>query len=173
MFACGDVCEFDPPLCLASQSRALGSFGAPQSSPSLRNAHLAESQAEVVAHNVRCLMGSSLPLASFPRDAFQSPLCPVLACVSLGPNNAIIVFNNIVIGGLLLGRAAGLIKFIIERSKVSEIRHELWGRALWAFVHVVVNAVHRATVWWSGLRRGTHDGAAKATAGRASNSIAS
>ena len=34
-------------------------------------------------------------------------------------------------------------KFIIERSKVAEIRQKKWGRAFWAFGHVVVNSIHR------------------------------
>lgn len=36
-----------------------------------------------------------------------------------------------------------LVKFIIERSKVAEIRQKTWGRAFWAFGHVVVNTCHR------------------------------
>ena len=36
-----------------------------------------------------------------------------------------------------------LVKFIIERTKVAEIRQRTWGRAFWAFGHVVVNTCHR------------------------------
>ena len=59
-----------------------------------------------------------------------------------GSSNAIVIFNDLVIGGALLGVLGALIKFIIERTKIAEIRQQLWGRAFWAFGHVVVNFLH-------------------------------
>ena len=59
----------------------------------VRNAHLAESQAEVCAHNVATILSStSQPqlqgqqhrLAKYPQDVFGTHLCPLLSCVSLG-----------------------------------------------------------------------------------------
>ena len=71
-----------------------------------------------------------------------------------------------VLGGLIFGMMSGLIKYVVERSKVAEIRNKLWGRcvlhvecrsfrkrsdplhktfsfrAFWAFGHVVVNTMH-------------------------------
>jgi hypothetical protein len=34
------------------------------------------------------------------------------------------------------------VKYVIERSKIAEIRNESWARAFWAVGHVVVNALH-------------------------------
>jgi hypothetical protein len=44
-----------------------------------------------------------------------------------------------VLGGILFGLLGGLMKFIVERSKIAEIRNKLWGRLFWAFGHVVSN----------------------------------
>ena len=58
----------------------------------VRNAHLAESQAEVCAHNVAAILKSTSQgqehgqhrLAKYPQDVFGTHLCPLLSCVSLG-----------------------------------------------------------------------------------------
>jgi hypothetical protein len=54
-----------------------------------------------------------------------------------------VIFNDLVVGGALIGIIGALAKFIIERSKVAEIRQRTRGRAFWAFGHVVVNTCHR------------------------------
>ena len=83
----------------------------------------------------------------YPQDEFYgASVAPLLACVSLGPKCGIVIFNDLVIGGMLLGILGGLVKYIIERSKIAEIRNKLWGRAFWAFGHVVVNTIHRLHV---------------------------
>jgi len=66
---------------------------------------------------------------SYPSNPFYgAPNVPLLACVSLGPNNGIVVFNDLVLCGMVFSMIGGLIKFIIERSKVAEIKQKLWGR---------------------------------------------
>ena len=42
--------------------------------------------------------------------------------------HGIVVFNNLVLGGVLFSMMGGLVKWVIERSKISEIRNETWGR---------------------------------------------
>ena len=44
--------------------------------------------------------------------------------------HGIVVFNDLVLGGVLFSMIAGLAKYIIERSKMSEIRNETWGRSV-------------------------------------------
>lgn len=40
------------------------------------------------------------------------------------------MFNDLVLGGVLFGMFGGLIKHIIERSKIAEIRNRVWGRSV-------------------------------------------
>jgi len=150
VFAAGDVVEHaGNGVGFAATTERGGLFGTKSKRPTIRNAHLAESQAELVAANVRRFLvvsaqtsSTAVQYLSYPRDVFGEPLNPLLSCVSLGPRHAIVVFNNIVVGGAILGMLAASIKFIIERSKVAEIRQRPWGRAFWAFGHIVVNALH-------------------------------
>lgn len=158
IFAAGDVIEHQQGVGFAMTSAKGGELGALSLRPTVRNAHLAESQAELCAANVRRFLlqkksvpGSTAPahvhhLLQYPRDVFGAPLNPLLACVSLGPRHAILVVNGVVLGGAVLGFVAALAKFVVERSKVAEIRQQTWGRAFWAFGHVVVNAIHAAYV---------------------------
>ena len=133
----------------------LGPFGNIMSKTAVRNAHLAESQAEVVAANVLCYFENKVnedrtgaamnfqQLLTYPSAAFYGArVTPLLSCVSLGPKDGIIVFNNLILGGIFFSVLGGLAKFIIERSKISEIRNEVWGRGFWAFGHVIANSVH-------------------------------
>ena len=65
-------------------------FGKMMMRSTVRNAHLAESQAEVCAHNVAAILTSTSQgqgqhrLAKYPQDVFGTHLCPLLSCVSLG-----------------------------------------------------------------------------------------
>ena len=171
VFAAGDVIEHAAPgVGFAVSTERGGLFGTLSRRPTVRNAHLAESQAELCAANVRRFLAASAASSAssvavappsylhYPRDVFGTSVNPLLSCVSLGPRHAIVVFNGIVLGGTLLGLLAALVKFVIERSKISEIRQEPFGRAFWAFGHVVVNATHGVWVWavqsWLRLRGG-------------------
>jgi NADH dehydrogenase FAD-containing subunit len=152
IFAAGDVTEIYPGVGIAATTQASGAYGTKSRLSAVRNAHLAESQAELVAMNILRLnnnmygtSGKNLSLLSYPETPFYgSQVTPLLACVSLGPKNGVVVFNDIVIGGALIGIFGALIKFIIERSKIAEIRQKTWGRVFWAAGHVAVNTVHRA-----------------------------
>ena len=177
VFAAGDVVEHcgGGGVGFASSTEK-APWGTKSTRPTVRNAHLAESQAELCAANVRRfiaardaarVVGGSggddinamLPLVSpvaylrYPQDAFYgAPLNPLLSCVSLGPRHAIVCFNGVVIGGGLLGvlgMMAAVAKFIIERTKISEARQQPFGRAFWALGHVAVNTIHAgwAMLW--------------------------
>lgn len=48
----------------------------------------------------------------------------------IGPMQGIVVFNDLVVGGVLFGMLGGFIKYVIERSKIAEIRNKVWGRSV-------------------------------------------
>lgn len=184
IFAAGDIVQHglktspsshidDNGVSFAFNSLSGYAFGQKQALPIVRNAHLAESQAELVAENVRIYLSNrdnltvanlshglddsekvynhgntvntsvSLMYHSYPKDVFGNNFNPLLACVSLGPRDGIVVFNNVVVCGTFVALLAGFIKFVIERSKISEIRQEWFGRLFWSFGHVVTNFIHR------------------------------
>ncbi len=127
-----------------------GQYGVPHIPLLVRSAHIVGFEAEVCAYNVRkavLLMQQrqaseevgqaagreripvTTNLKRFPEDAFFSDTCSLNAVVSLGPNQAILVFDNIVLGGIgLLGSLAAVLKFLIERLKMAEMRGQWWAR---------------------------------------------
>lgn len=151
LFACGDVIEHDDGVSFACSSELFDSYSK-YNIPPIRNAHLAESQAELVSYNVlnylqwkkrnfqNNIKGPNFKV--YPKDVFGVPCNPLLSAVSLGPRNGIVVVNNIVLGGLFWLTLGGLAKFIVERTKIAEIRYSLWGRCFWALAHVIINFVH-------------------------------
>ena len=156
IFGAGDVIKHENGVAFAYDATDLDTYGVKSPMPFVRNAHLAESQAELVAQNVAKLLKiqhgdaiSNTKLHRYPEDVFGVKLSPLLSCVSLGPRYGIVVFNNLVLGGVLLGILGSLVKFLIERSKIAEIRNKTWGRAFWAFGHVVSNFIHRTMCFFS------------------------
>ena len=141
VFAAGDtVRHADPVGAGTTTSRA--PFGAPMGLPALRNANLAEFQAKAIA-SVITRSGSLHGVRPYPHMAFGSSITPALACVSLGPRAGILVFDNLVLGGLFFSALAALAKFSIERTKVSEMRCQRTGTLFWKVMHAVANALHR------------------------------
>ena len=82
-------------------------------------------------------------LWKYPEDIFGSPtstssdnsritdvLIPLSVCISLGPYNAVLIMNNLVLGGWVLGRIATVIKHVIEISKMAELKGLAWGRSV-------------------------------------------
>lgn len=127
-------------------------YGSLTALPAVRSAHLAESQAEICAHNVAALLtastrhGAPPRLHRYPQNMFWSPLCPLISCVSLGPRCGIVVFNDLVLGGFMFWGLGGLLKWVIEKSKVAEGRNRPWARLFWGANHVIVNIIHSAYV---------------------------
>lgn len=173
VFAAGDVAEHSRNIPFAySNENNNNNNKTFQTFPTIKNAHLAESQAELCAENVvryfkwmderkrlnlpgislaRQMKNEEFPplrLLSYPKDIFGVAVNPLMSCVSLGPLCGIVVFNNIVLGGLLGGRIAAVLKFVIERTKVAEIRQNIFGRLFWMLGHVVSNFLHRLIVKW-------------------------
>lgn len=58
----------------------------------------------------------------------------------------IVVFNDLVLGGVLFGMFGGLIKHIIERSKIAEIRNRVWGRSVKAIQSIFLSRLLSFTV---------------------------
>jgi len=168
VYAAGDVVQHKKPV-KAAYTCARHPYAAPETAPSLRNANLAEMQAELVAEAIK-RAGASPPTHSsisplstvsphnsssstrknvindreYPMAAFGGArYTPALACVSLGPLAGIVVFNNLVIGGKLFSGLAAFIKYFIERSKISEIRNQCLGIWTWQIGHIIVNFFHR------------------------------
>eukprot|EP00607_Mallomonas_marina_P010779 CAMPEP_0182421228 /NCGR_PEP_ID=MMETSP1167-20130531/6505_1 /TAXON_ID=2988 /ORGANISM="Mallomonas Sp, Strain CCMP3275" /LENGTH=587 /DNA_ID=CAMNT_0024598137 /DNA_START=92 /DNA_END=1851 /DNA_ORIENTATION=+ len=156
VFAAGDVTRMHScPLPCAACSP--GMTLAPRLVEGLRTAHIADAQAELCARNVLQYLNSlssgaretqlsSLSLQSYPQDLFFSSRQPLLACVSLGPRSAIVIFNNLVLGGLLFGVIAAVMKWTVETTKIAEARDKKWAQAFWAFAHVLVNVMHALTL---------------------------
>jgi NADH dehydrogenase FAD-containing subunit len=95
IFAAGDVIELCSGVGLAATTQASGVYGTKSRLSAVRNAHLAESQAELVAENILCMKqvqrsNSYVQLKTYPQTPFYgSNVAPLLACVSLGPHNGI------------------------------------------------------------------------------------
>ena len=148
VFAAGDVIKHQHGVAFSYNASDFDSYGIKSNLPFVRNAHLAESQAELVAYNVMTVLKNktvdtmSKQLHRYPDDVFGNPLSPLLSCGSLGPRYSIVIFNDLVIGGVMLGLLGSFVKFLIERTKIAEIRNKVWGRAFWAFGHIVSNFIH-------------------------------
>ena len=152
VFAVGDVVRHvGSPVGTAMTTPRLA-FGVREELPSLRNANVAESQAHAISRFIACATPTS-PTDSgsdcgigvtngYPASAFGSDLTPALACVSLGPRHGILVFNNMVLGGVLFAMLAAATKRFIERSKISEVRGEAVGAIVWRVLHMAVNLTH-------------------------------
>lgn len=90
VFAIGDGISRIRPLTMASSNtRDLGAYGIPHQPPTIRNAHLAEHEAETCAHNVMQFLrarsiGQAPLLKRYPESVFHSDVAPVNVCVSLG-----------------------------------------------------------------------------------------
>ena len=104
-------------------------YGSPHTTPVVRNAHLADLQAILCAHNVRLFLQSIrepsyLPhYLNYPKDAVGSPLVPLIAIVSLGHWNGILIFDDLVLGGWFWSPIARALKYVITYTKIAEIRH--------------------------------------------------
>lgn len=68
---------------------------------------------------------------------------PTLMCVSLGPWDGILVFNSLVLYGALGGLVAAALKWVIEVTKLAEMRRRWWAIALWKAIDAANMVVHR------------------------------
>ena len=119
IFACGDVAN--PP------------------SSNEKQAFQAETQGTIAARNVMelCSSSATVPkLKEYPRDVMPdgSDQMPLVADLSLGRFDGIIVFNGICIPGPL----AAVLKWILEYTKVLQMQGRLLGKIIWKIADVIV-----------------------------------
>ena len=117
IFACGDVAS--PPTGNEKQ------------------AFQAECQAEVAAHNVLALLSGKRPkLKNYPQDLTRnkSDQMPLVADVSLGPTDGVVVFNELCIPGPL----SAVAKWVLEFTKVMQMQERPCGILIWKIADFVV-----------------------------------
>jgi hypothetical protein len=93
--------------------------------------------------------GGAAPPPTHPQAVTGAAALPCLYCVSLGPRDGILVFNGLVLSGLLGGLVAALVKWFIEVTKVMEARGSWLGAMIWRLAHPVTFFMNK----WV-LRRG-------------------
>jgi NADH dehydrogenase FAD-containing subunit len=118
IFACGDVAS--PPTGYEKQ------------------AFQAECQAEVAAHNILALLLSSerAKLRRYPQDLTmnKSDQMPLVADLSLGPIDGVVVFQDLCIPGPL----SAVAKWILEFTKVMQMQGRPLGILIWKIADFVV-----------------------------------
>ena len=104
----------------------------------MKQALYAEMSGKIAAKNIKVLCspppplhpstGPSPPLLlRYPEDLSGSSLLPLIFIVSLGENDGSLGFNSLVVNGAL----AGLMKWVIEDTKVREMRGRPLGEWVW------------------------------------------
>ena len=121
----------------SSPSRPPSPPGPP--SNEMKQALYAEMSGKIAAKNIKALCSSpplpastTLPLSSsllfrYPEDLSGSPLLPLIYIVSLGENDGSLGFNSLVVNGVV----AGVMKWVIEETKVREMRGRPLGEWVW------------------------------------------
>lgn len=118
-FACGDVAS--PP------------------SNDEKQAFQAEVQGKLAAKNVikmiePTLASSGPRLYKYPQDISGSDTVPLVFVLSLGKHDGVLGFNSLCIRGPL----AAIVKWILEHTKVSQMRGRLLGNLIWKIGDAVV-----------------------------------
>lgn len=98
-------------------------------------ASVAEFQAKVlvgvVAHRARTTSTGAPP--TYPAYLTGRPSAPVVVCVSLGPHEALVVCNTVCLTGWLGRRVGAVLKTVIERTKVWQLRRFKLAQWFWDF----------------------------------------
>ena len=102
--------------------------------------HTAELNGALAADNIvrsvrAAIKGGPTPpaLATYPEGAVGAPVSPRIYCLSLGPDDATLGFNGLVVHGLL----AALAKWTLEWTKVAAARGMPVGECFWWVADVV------------------------------------
>eukprot|EP00009_Paramoeba_aestuarina_P002170 CAMPEP_0201515152 /NCGR_PEP_ID=MMETSP0161_2-20130828/6800_1 /ASSEMBLY_ACC=CAM_ASM_000251 /TAXON_ID=180227 /ORGANISM="Neoparamoeba aestuarina, Strain SoJaBio B1-5/56/2" /LENGTH=546 /DNA_ID=CAMNT_0047911901 /DNA_START=104 /DNA_END=1741 /DNA_ORIENTATION=+ len=133
IFAVGDVLAPRNPPCspspFPSPSPSLSSSPSNPSSISneMKQALYAEMSGKIAAKNIKTLSASSSSLLRYPEDLSGSSLLPLVYVISLGSDDGSLGFNTLVMNGFL----AAVMKFIIEDTKVREMRGRPLGEWVW------------------------------------------
>ena len=86
---------------------------------------------------------AAAPAAAYPRALTGVGTAPVIVAVSLGPHEALLAFDGVTVCGPAGRRLAGVLKRVIETTKVWQLRGGPVGGAFWAFSDAAANALHR------------------------------
>lgn len=97
-------------------------------SSELKLGHTAELNAALVVENVR-RQHRGEALLSYPDAVVGNDRSPRVFCVSLGPHHGVVVFNSVVLGGVL----APITKWILEWTKVAACAERPIGIFFWKF----------------------------------------
>lgn len=127
IFACGDVAT--PPN--GDEKQALQ----------------AEIQGKVAARNVLQLLGNNnnnnnTKLYRYPHDLSGSSQMPLVFVLSLGRYDGVLGFNALLIPGPL----AAIVKWVLEYTKVLDMRGELLGKLIWKLADAVVLFLSRTLI---------------------------
>jgi len=111
----------------------------------LKLGHTAELNADVVAENIRHLARNPAAsavtshLESYPQAAVGAPVAPRVFCVSLGAAHGVLVFNSLVLDGVL----AAIAKPILEWTKIAACAERPVGIYFWKMGDAVANWISR------------------------------
>jgi len=95
-------------------------------------AHTAEKQAICVLKSILSLISGSIAL-EYPETVAHAPEGPIIACVSLGPHEAMVSFNRLQLTDALGRRLGGVIKTMMEVTKMWQFGNQYAGIAFWRF----------------------------------------
>lgn len=96
-------------------------------------AYQAELQAWAVSENLKresegeAAPDRARPLLNYPADLAGAPSTPSLVCCSLGRWDGMVIFNSLVVPGLV----SVAVKTLLERSKMNQLRGGLAGTMVW------------------------------------------
>jgi hypothetical protein len=105
----------------------------------LKLGHTAEVNGALAALNIERSVDGRAPLR-YPDGVVGAPLTPQIYCLSLGPHDATLGFNGLVINGM----AAAVMKWVLEWTKVAAARGAPVGALFWHVADVVSCWIGRA-----------------------------
>jgi NADH dehydrogenase FAD-containing subunit len=116
-----------------------------------KQAFQAEMQGKVAARNVLHLASRSSSVTSsdttqwlyrYPNDIAGSPHMPLIFVLSLGKYDGVLGFNDLIIPGPL----AAIVKWVLEYTKVLQMRGDLLGKLIWKLGDAIVLFLSRTLI---------------------------
>ena len=87
-------------------------------SSELKLGHTAELNAHLAASNI-LREEKKQTLLEYPNGVVQCSMSPQIYCVSLGQYDGVLIFNGVVLGGMIGGPIAAVMKWMVEWTKVA------------------------------------------------------
>jgi NADH dehydrogenase FAD-containing subunit len=108
--------------------------------PYEKQGYMAELTAEVAAANItNSLKAKPGKELRFPEDLFwPRKIPPTILAISLGPKDGLLIFNALVLYGLIARFAKGFVNV----SKLAQICGQSWGLAVWWVAHPITYGAH-------------------------------